>query len=213
MQAFTHPLSAPDPIRMVVIGDSLAAGLGASGPENGIAYLLFDRVRKQRLGSTYVNFAVPHATMGDVLRVQVPKLSRLGAGLVLLIAGANDLRHTTDGEVVMRRFVRLLDAAHEAAPGAAFLVGGMPDVSQTVGVPAYLKAVAARLCRKVNERMRIEVQRRDDAFLDLFRFTHAPLCLGASYLCEDGYHPCDFGYHEIASRGMDALDLALTRLL
>src|SRR5579883_2133239 len=76
MRAFREPLPLTAAISMAVLGDSLAYGLGASRPENGLAHLLFGRVREIRPGSTYANFGVPHSTVGDVLRHQVPQLHR-----------------------------------------------------------------------------------------------------------------------------------------
>jgi lysophospholipase L1-like esterase len=138
--------------------------------------------------------------MGDVLRHQIPKLHGTQADLVLLIAGANDLRYTLDRFVFARRFRALLDAVHKYAPQASVIVGGMPDVTQTIGVPQLLKPAIVRLCSRLNETMRSIAAEYGDCFLDMFAFTNAPLCAGAAYLCEDGYHPNDFGYAEISER-------------
>ncbi len=197
---------------MAVLGDSLAFGLGASCAEKGLAYLIFRRVREGRSASTYSNFAVPHSTMGDVLRHQLPALHGSRVNFVLLIAGANDLRFTRDPALVKRRFRKLLEGVHELAPQAAVVAGGMPDVTQTIGVPAFLKPAAARLCRRINEGMRESTAQFGDEFIDMFEFTAAPLVEGMQYLCDDGYHPSDFGHAEIAERCYPAIERALLRL-
>jgi lysophospholipase L1-like esterase len=196
---------------MAVLGDSLAYGLGASSVENGLAHLIFTQLRQARPGSTYANFGVPHSTMGDVLRAQIPQLQRASAQLVLLIAGSNDLRFTHDASLIMRRFKKLLEAVHEAAPNAFVTVGGMPDVTQTIAVPPYLRAVALRLCRRINGAMRNIVTELDDDFIDLFEFTNAPLQPDRQYLSSDGYHPADFGHAEIATRAFPSVMRALMR--
>jgi lysophospholipase L1-like esterase len=198
---------------MAVLGDSLAFGLGASTVEQGLAHLLHARLRANRPASTLFTFAVPHSTMGDVLRHQVPQLRGLRVDLVLLIAGANDLRYTRDVLVVTRRFRTLLEAIHDAAPQAEVVAGGMPDVTQTIGVPRFLKAPVQRLCARLNERMRQVVNERGDSFLDMYEFTSAPLCGDAEYLCADGFHPNDFGYAEIAQRAYPTLASAVERLV
>jgi len=213
MHAFPQPLGQPDPLSMAVLGDSLAYGLGASTTEAGLAHLLHAQLRAQRPGSALFSFAVPHSTMGDVLRHQVPQLHGVRTNVVLVIAGANDLRYTRDVVVILRRFRNLLDAIHDAAPDAQLIAGGMPDVTQTVGVPRLLKAPIQRLCERLNERMRRIAISRGDGFLDMFAFTNAPLCAGAEYLCEDGYHPNDFGYAEIAQRAFPEIAAAVERLL
>lgn len=213
MHAFPQPLGQPDPLSMAVLGDSLAYGLGASTNEGGLAHLLHARLRAQRPGSTLFSFAVPHSTMGDVLRHQVPQLHNVSTNVVLVIAGANDLRYTRDVVVILRRFRNLLEAIHHAAPGAQVIAGGMPDVTQTVGVPRLLKTPIQRLCERLNERMRGIASSCGDGFLDMFAFTNAPLCEGVEYLCDDGYHPNDFGYAEIAERAYPEVAAAVERLL
>lgn len=198
---------------MAVLGDSLACGLGASVPEMGLAHLWHARLRAQRPASTLFTFAVPHSTMGDVLRHQVPKLRGLTADLVVVIAGANDLRYTRDVLILTRRFRNLLEAIHHTAPHAQVVAGGMPDVTRTVAVPRLLKAPIQRLCARLNDRMHTIASSLDDGFIDMFSYTSAPLCEGVAYLCSDGFHPNDFGYAEIAERAYPALARAVERAL
>jgi len=211
MHAYPQPLREPRPLSVAVLGDSLACGLGASMPEKGLAQLLHATLRAQRPASTLFSFGVPHSTMGDVLRHQVPQLRAVPADLVIVIAGANDLRYTRDVLVITRRFRALLEAIHQAAPNAQVVAGGMPDVTQTVGVPRLLKPAVQRLCARLNERMRGIAESRGDGFIDLFAFTSAPLCCDADYLCADGFHPNDFGYAEIAQRAYPAIAQAVER--
>lgn len=211
MHAFRQPLGEPEPLAMAVLGDSLASGLGATTLEAGLAHQLHAHLRAERPASTLFTFAVPHSTMGDVLRHQVPQLHALRTDLVLVIAGANDLRYTRDVLVITRRFRNLLESIHRAAPNAQVVAGGMPDVTQTAGVPRLLKAPIARLCDRLNERMREIAVSSGDGFIDMFAFTNAPLCRDAAYLCEDGFHPNDFGYAEIARRAFPQIAQAARR--
>lgn len=213
MHAFPEPLQAPAPLAMAVLGDSLAYGLGGTSIEAGLAHQLHAQLRAERPASTIFNFAVPHSTMGDVLRHQAPKLHGLTPHLVLVIAGANDLRYTRDVLVITQRFRHLLGTIARLSPGAIIIAGGMPDVTQTAGVPRFLKPAIQRLCARVNERMRAIAAECDAQFIDLFQFTNAPLCEGVEYLCEDRYHPNDFGYAEIARRAYPEIAAAAARLL
>lgn len=213
MHAFPQPLEQPQPIAMAVLGDSLACGFGATAPEQGLAHLWHARLRALRPASTLFTLGVPHSTMGDVLRHQVPQLRTLTTDLVVVIAGANDLRYTRDVLVIARRFQSLLEAIHHCAPGAQVVAAGMPDVTRTVAVPRLLKPAIQRLCGRLNTRMRTIASSLGDGFIDLFAYTSAPLCDGVEYLCDDGFHPNDFGYSEIAERAFPALALAIDRTL
>ncbi len=88
----------------------------------------------------------------------------------------------------------------------------MPDVTQTAGVPPLLKPAIVRICARLNETMRRIVEQFDDCFVDLFKFTNAPLVAQAVYLCDDGYHPNDFGYEEISGRAYPAIAQRLQAL-
>jgi lysophospholipase L1-like esterase len=197
------------PIAFVAIGDSLAFGLGASKDELGFVHRLFTLVREMRPGSTFRNYAVPHATMGDVLRHQVPKIHGVAADAVLVIAGANDLRYTRDRFVFARRFAHLLQSIRDAAPGARLIAGGMPDVAQTVGVHPLVKPAIAHLCFRLNAAMQRIASDFEAGFIDMFAYTNAPLQSNVRYLCDDGYHPNDVGYEEIAQRAFPAVAEAL----
>lgn len=213
MHAFSQLLPQPVPPAMAVLGDSLAYGLGASSVEAGLAHQLHAQMRAERPGSALFTFAVPHSTMGDVLRHQVPRLQKVSVDLVLVVAGANDLRYTRDVLIVARRFDALLQAVARAAPGAQIVAGGMPDVTRTVAVPRLMKAPVQRLCGRINERMRRIAHSGGHGFIDMFAFTNAPLCEGVEYLCSDGFHPNDFGYAEIARRAYPEIAAAMQRAL
>ncbi len=202
MHSIHSPENAPRRLAVAVVGDSLAHGLGAATPNGGLTQRIFAEIRAQRPASTYANYGVPHATMGDVLRHQIPKLRGTQCDVVMLIAGANDLRYTLDRMIFARRFAHLLGAVHEAAPGATVVVFGMPDVTQTIAVHKIFKRAVARLCRRFNDTMRRIAAQFGDGFVDLFLYTSAPLYPDREYLCDDGYHPNDFGYEEIAGRSM-----------
>jgi hypothetical protein len=58
--------------------------------------------------------------------------------------------------------------------------------------------------------MRRITQELEDEFIDMFAFTNAPLRPHLQYMCDDGYHPCDFGHAEIADRAYPALLRAIT---
>lgn len=207
MHAVPEYRSGPSRISLAVLGDSLAYGIGASSEEHSLARRIYEQLRNERPESTYRNIAVPYSTIGDVLRHQVPQLHGAQTDLVLLIAGANDLRYTKDVFVIARRFRHLLQTIHDMAPSAHVVAAGMPDVTRTIGVPWLLKAGICKLCARINRTMQRIVTDFGDEFVDLFEFTNAPLRSEPEivYLCDDGYHPSDFGYAELAERAYPSI--------
>jgi acyl-CoA thioesterase I len=92
---------APDPL-WVVLGDSTAQGLGASGPHGGY---VGQTLRQLRAGSgrpwRVLNLSVSGALTRDVLAAQVPVLREQPAApdLVTCGAGANDILFSPPGKL------------------------------------------------------------------------------------------------------------------
>ena len=90
---------------------------------------------------------------------------------------------------------------------------GQTDVLEDNGDdPVREELLAAIAGLNEDERMRLIADSSGVGFIDLFEFTNAPLCDDAEYLCDDGFHPNDFGYAEIAQRAYPALESAVDRL-
>jgi lysophospholipase L1-like esterase len=202
-------ISQHAPLHMAVLGDSLAYGTGAGGPQHGFAYRLYQRLREGRAGSSYANYAVPGATLGDVTALQTRRLRTAHASLVLVVAGANNLLQTQNVAAFGSKYGRMLDAVRASAPHARIVAAGMPDVSQTLHVPEFAKAAAMALCASVNEEMRRSAAAHGAIFLDLFAMTNAPVNHGARYLSADGFHPSADGYAAIAKAAYPVLQAAL----
>src|ERR1700716_379858 len=54
-------------VRIIVLGDSLAFGTGASAPRNAFIFRAYLRVRAQHPGSRIDNYAMTGSTAADVL--------------------------------------------------------------------------------------------------------------------------------------------------
>lgn len=83
----------PGELRYVALGDSLAQGIGASGPERGYVGLLAARLeRATGLGVEVVNLSATGVLIDDVTNYQLPALLRLDPppDLVTVTAGTND---------------------------------------------------------------------------------------------------------------------------
>lgn len=106
----------------VALGDSLAQGVGASGPRRGYVGLLAERVA-EATGRTVrvVNLSVTGVMLHDLLRDQLPVLAELEPDLVTVAIGANDAGRTDPG-VFRSRFTALC----RALP-AGSLVADVPD--------------------------------------------------------------------------------------
>lgn len=197
-------------VNMVVLGDSLAYGTGASSPKNGYAYRVFSDIKRTHPQSTYANLAVPGATSIDVLRNQVPKLRRENATLILLTVGSNDAFVYRDVVKFTKDYRRLLVAIRAEAPHARIVATGMPDASESSHVPAFARTIVATMCAMQNEVIAKESSAQGARVVDLYALTSQLKKRDRPrFLSHDDLHPSDAGYAEIANAALPVVRAAV----
>ena len=113
-------------MRIVVLGDSLAFGTGASAPRNAFIFRAFLRVRAQQPGSRIDNFAIGGSTAADVLRLQAPRLAHARADVVVICVGGNDVVHRVGAADFARTYAQLVARVRALQPHAAIVCCGVP---------------------------------------------------------------------------------------
>ena len=114
------------PLKLVVLGDSTAAGVGAGSPRLSYPAQLAARLGEDGYRVALSALGVSGARTADVLREQVPLAEGLDPDLVFVGIGANDAIHLTPIDAVrsdMEEALRRLRAT-----GAAVVVAGAPDM-------------------------------------------------------------------------------------
>jgi len=163
----------PD-VRMTVVGDSLALGVGASDSSRGFAFELFRRVRAERPRSEVTNLAIGGATAADVSRLEIPRIASTRPSVVLVEAGANDAvrRHTAAD--FARSYHTLVAGIERAAPQARIVLFNVPDVSVSPIFEGAAKAPLRRLALGYDAAIANEGRRIHAPVVDLFGFRRAP---------------------------------------
>jgi lysophospholipase L1-like esterase len=195
------------PVRIVVLGDSLAFGTGASAPRNAFVFRAFLRVRAQHPGSRIDNYAIGGSTAADVLRLQVPRLAQARADVVVVCVGGNDVVHRVAAAEFARTYAALVARTRALQPHAALLCCGVPDVGLSPLFTGADHDAVTRLSRQNDAAIRTLAQRAGAAFVDLYATTTREHGDVNRFLSEDRFHPSDAGYAELA----DALAPALLR--
>ncbi len=205
------PPSAPKPpgrpVRIVVLGDSLAFGTGASAPRNAFIFRAFLRVRAQHPNSRIDNYAIGGSTAADVLRLQVPRLAHARADVVVICVGGNDVVHRIAAADFARTYANLVAQVRALQPHAAVVCCGVPDVGLSPLFTGADHDAVTRLSRLNDAAIRSIAQRASATFVDLYATTLREHGDVNRFLSEDRFHPSDAGYAELA----DALAPALLR--
>lgn len=165
---------SPRPGPIVVLGDSLAAGVGSKGQRNG-----FVTVLSQRLGVEIVNRGVPGDSTADGLKRLDADVLALKPALVVLELGGNDFLRRMDPDRTFANLETLIRRSQDS--GAAVLV---------LGIRGGL------LRDRRQNRFREVAERNQAAYVpDLLEGVFAHPALMA-----DAIHPNDAGHRQIAER-------------
>lgn len=183
-----------EPLRLVVIGDSAAAGHGLPDADAGLARQVAKRLnartgRPVRVASR----AVDGATTTDVHDRQVAEVPD-DADVVLVGVGVNDAIRGRSRARVVTTTEGLLAAIQRAAPRAEVVLMTCPDLGSAPGLPAVLRPVVRRWCRRVAAAQRAVAE--DLGIAVAGADGHLP----AAAFGPDGFHPGPWGVAILADR-------------
>ena len=137
---------------MVLLGDSVAVGIGAADPADTIGARLAARVSAAGVAVAVSVVAVSGAR-SDALAGQAARAVAAGVEVAVVIIGANDLTHFTPPPLAAAQLadtVRVLRAA-----GAAVVVVPAPDLSVVAWVPPNLRVVVRAASQALQRAQRI----------------------------------------------------------
>lgn len=194
-------------LNYVILGDSTAAGVGASY-ESGIA-LATTRELALRARVTMTNLGVSGAQMAGVRRDQLAAAVALRPDLVLLAAGANDVTHLTPVRSMRADLVSIVQQLRAANPGVKIVITGSPDMGSPPRIPRLLRGLASTRTKAANRMFEEEAVRLGLAFAPIARTTGPLFRADRTLFDADRFHPNARGY----ATWVPVLNEALARAL
>jgi len=179
--------------RVLVIGESTAAGVGVETHDQGLASQLARQIH-ERTGQTIAwhTFGINGIRLGGLIRkLETTELPE--ADVVLLSMGVND----TTGFTPRFRFrqqlreLRQLLAPRYSEP---ILLLSVPPMHLFTALPSPLRYVMGWRARQLDN-LYIRLARR---FPEDFTYVNYPVVTDPELLASDGYHPGERGYQYIA---------------
>lgn len=189
-----------EPLRVALIGESTAVGVGVERQEQGLGYAFAEALHR-RLGRpiTIEIFGENGATLRELEERRLPPPSASGGfDLALIVIGVNDTTGLTSGRALKataRRVVETLRA--RGLREIAF--AGIPPIHQFTALPPTMRAVLGTRARYL-ESVLISALKPSGA-----HYLRVPFAEVASHLAEDGFHPSADGYREWAQLLSEAL--------
>jgi lysophospholipase L1-like esterase len=197
---WTGTVDGPDPLRLLVIGDSTAAGVGVETQLDGLPGNLARAIAEHlRRGVHWTVIARSGATTGNIREFFLGLATRTDFDLVFLSTGVNDvmqLRHSREFSKDLKEIVERLGKANPRAP---ILLAGIPRMQRFSSLPDPLGTILGARAHRLNVAARHRVVEQNP------RVVHVPPwpISTPGFFAIDNFHPGAPGYAEWAKRSVD----------
>ncbi len=186
---------------IVVLGDSLAAGVGSSSTGTNFAGQILDKIRTKQSGATMYNLGLSGARIGDVRDGQVDQVAALKPQIIFLIIGTNDVIHSTGENSFSSDYDSVIQTLSKQ--GVPIVVCNIPDFSLTPIIPSSLQHLADHQTGVFNGIID-DVIKNNSLVREFDFYTLSKTLLTNSVLISaDGFHPNDAGYAQLANSVWD----------
>lgn len=188
-------------LRVVWLGDSTAAGVGASGPDAALPRLVAEGLGRP---VALTVLAVSGDRVSDVVDDQLASVGE--ADVVFVSIGSNDVTHLTTRDDLRARYREVLAGLPEAAE---VVLLGVPDFGGVPRLAQPLRAVAALRGRQLDGVVRDVAEDAGAAYVGIAGETGPAFRRDPGRLfAADRYHPSDEGYRLWAAAVLDVVRAA-----
>jgi lysophospholipase L1-like esterase len=197
--------SIGEPLEVVWMGDSVTAGVGASGPDAALPRLVAAEL--DRASRLHV-FASSGARVSDALAEQVPLLEALSFApdVVLIEIGANDVIHLTSLGEFGHDYRLLLDRVVASGAGDVIVLG-IPAFGTTPRFLQPLRAIVGWRGERFDERIREIAAAAGATYVNIAGETGGAFGEDPDrFHAADDFHPSDEGYRLWAGAVLRALE-------
>ena len=205
----TYKSTYGDPVDLLVLGDSIAAGLGADTAKGTFGAQLAKRVAKQTGRSVRLHTAAIVGSESSMLASQLASLPPgYTADVAVIIVGGNDVTHRVRTSEAAKHLADAVVALRDA--GTAVVVGTCPDLGALTAVPQPLRAMGGLASRQL-----ATAQRQVTTELGGYAVSLAEV-VGPFFVAQpdqmfslDRFHPSSAGYRRTAKAMLPAVLAAL----
>lgn len=196
-------------VELLLLGDSIAAGLGADKPKHTLGAQLAKRTARGTRRAVRLHTAAQVGSETSMLRAQLATLPPgYRADVAVIVVGGNDVTHrvrTADSVGHLRDAVTSLQAL-----GTQVVVGTCPDLAALTALPQPLRTLAAVASRQLASAQR-------DLVLELGgRVVSLAHVVGPFFVTQpeemfavDRFHPSSAGYKRTAKAMLPSVLAAL----
>lgn len=187
----------PKKVTLAVLGDSLAAGVGASSYKNSLAYLFgLDLSKKEQKTIELINVAVPGATSQDILTNQIPNLEKIQPDEIILLVGTNDVHNLVKSSNFKNNFSKIL-IFFKSRQSKKVFVFSIPYLGSPSLIQQPYSTILNLRIRQFNSIIQSLASQNSFTYVDVYGKTAEVFKTDQSQYAKDGFHPSNRGYRTI----------------
>lgn len=191
-QPWTGAIAGNEPISILVLGDSTAAGVGAATQDEALAGNLARRLSAEwERGVAWRAIGENGATSGDIAHRYLAEASREKYDVVFVTVGANDALKLRSRRAFGRDLRRILRRLRSVSPTALILVSSMPGFAQFAALPNPLRWALHLHAQNLETAARALVRSEPGVIMSPPAPKYTP-----GFFATDRFHPSASGYHD-----------------
>jgi lysophospholipase L1-like esterase len=198
-----------EPVELVMLGDSIAAGLGAETPKHTLGAQLAKRIAKRTRRSVNLHTAAVVGSESSMLEAQLANLpTGYSADVAVIVVGGNDVTHRVRTSVSLEHLEHAV--RHLQERGTEVVVGTCPDLSALTAVPQPLRTIVGVASRQLASAQRELVTALGGRAVSLAHVV-GPFFLTSpdEMFATDRFHPSSAGYRRTAKAILPSVLAAL----
>jgi lysophospholipase L1-like esterase len=190
---------AGEPVKLLVLGESTVAGLGASTHEKALAgRFAHELSNKLDRPVKWTVVGKSGVTAKETIRQLVPRVPEEKFDYILLGLGGNDVLKLSSPRKWRRDMTRLISLLREKNPDAVIFVTNCPMIVASPVIPQPVKGILWQLSRLHDRNIRDFSSRMRAVY-----YYHQPHDFDAEGFFADGIHPSEQGYADWSAAMME----------
>jgi lysophospholipase L1-like esterase len=198
-----------EPIELLVLGDSIAAGLGAQRRKETLGARLAIGLAKKAKRPVRLRTAAVVGSESSALGAQLDELADdYRPDVAVIIVGGNDITHRVAVSTAVRHLVVAIERLR--ARGVQVVVGSCPDLGALRPVPQPLRSLGSRMSRQLADAQE-DAAVAAGAYAVSLRHAVGPFFISQpdEMFSLDRFHPSPLGYRRTAEALLPAVAGAL----
>jgi len=205
----TYKKGYGDRLDLLLLGDSIAAGLGADHPRDTLGARLAKGLAKKSGRSVRLRTAAKVGAETSMLAEQLASLPpSYRPDVAVIVVGGNDVTHRIPVDHSVSQLAAAVVALQER--GAAVVVGTCPDLGALRAIPQPLRALGSVVSRQLASAQRDAVVKLGAHAVELHKVVgHFFITNPDEMFSLDRFHPSSLGYRRTAKAILPSLLVAL----